>query len=87
MRDRAIRFTVAMKTVTGYNTPSEYQSKYCGRPGAKGLAKFVADYNESLKPGGVNAHIGDRGRCYAASLRDHGTVIAEWKAPMFEVVG
>lgn len=85
-RSRAIRYTVDMKIVDGFTTPGEYRTKYYGRASAKGLEAYVTSYNESLKPGGVNAHIGETGRCYRAVLKDYGTVVAEWSAPMFEVV-
>lgn len=79
-RDRAIRYTVRMSLVSGFATPAEYRSKHYGRASDAGLANYVTSYNESILPGGVNAHIGPSGRCYAATLTDHNTGRTwEWK--------
>lgn len=91
MRDYRYRYSVSMTTVTGYNTPAGWNTT--SRPGAripKGmggkptdakLARYVADYNASLDPGGCNAHVGPNGRCTAATIYDHDEqkVVATWK--------
>jgi hypothetical protein len=79
-RTRAIRFVVNVTPVTGYQTPSEWQTKFAGRPSDANLAKWVALYHESLAPGGVNAHIGPSGRLVAATVIDQhtGDVRARW---------
>ena len=74
------------------------RAKY-GIPGdgvanAKNLAKFVAGYNASFEPGGTNAHLSDAvgfivAIDYAAIYENcaGGALVAEYKAPAFEVVG
>jgi hypothetical protein len=42
--------------LTIQSTPSAWK----GKPTAARLAQWVADYNESLKPGGANAHLTER---------------------------
>lgn len=60
-----------------------------GRPTEKNLAKYVMDYIDSLKIGGVNQHISKAlGQIPVpnwAKIRENGDgrVVATWKAPMF----
>jgi hypothetical protein len=81
-RSIRFRFSVAMKTVQGFNTPAGWQTKQAGRPTAANLSAYVSLYNDSLKPGGCNAHLGAGAQCVAATLRDHdkNVVVAEWRA-------
>lgn len=65
-----------------------------GAPNAKNLAKFVAGYNASFEPGGANAHlseaVGFTVRIWHAAIYENcagGEMVAEYKAPQFEVVG
>jgi len=61
-----------------------------GRPTAANLAKWAAKYNESLAPGGCNAHLGRAGcppasRAEITENRPDGRVVAEWAAPPVRV--
>lgn len=70
-----------------------------GRPGdgvanEKNLAKFVAGYNASFEADGSNAHlseaVGFTVRIWYAAIYENcadGALVAEYKAPQFEVVG
>lgn len=70
-----------------------------GRPGdgvanEKNLAKFVAGYNASFAAGGSNEHLSDAVgftvRIWYAAIYENcagGALVAEYKAPAFEVVG
>ena len=42
----------------GYWTPMGWDAKHAGRPTVANLAAFVAGYEASTQPGGVNAHLG-----------------------------
>lgn len=69
----------------------EYHPKYSGRAGEKGLKKFVADFEKSTLPSGINSHLGTQ-RISEAYLIDQSkfgmgaNVIAEYRAPLFEIV-
>jgi hypothetical protein len=61
-----------------------------GKPTAENLAKYIETFRKSLHPGGANEHLmkayGSKALPNAARiiLNDgSGTVVAEWKAPMF----
>lgn len=41
-----------------YYTPAAWPSKHLGRPTVANLARYVADFEASTLPGGVNAHLG-----------------------------
>lgn len=86
-RSRAIRFEVRMRVARGHVTPMEYPTKHVGRANDENLATFVKDYNVSLHPGGVNAHLGDSARCLEAEVFDYrrGEVVARYKTPLFVV--
>lgn len=91
MRDYTYRYSVKLTTVTGYNTPAGWATRtsrahpvpafLTGKPTDGKLARYVADYNASIVPGGVNAHIGPGGRAVAATIFDHNTdtVVATWR--------
>lgn len=99
MRDFAYRYSVSMTTLVGYNTPCGWATKsrighripkgLGGIPTNAKLARWVADYNASLLPGGVNSHIGPNGHCLVASIRDHQTdaVVATWTELLGQRVG
>lgn len=63
-----------------------------GAPNAENLARYVADYIESLKVGGSNAHLArDYGFIpvpnYARIVRNGSReIVAEWAAPMFMAI-
>lgn len=92
MADTTYRYSVQMILAVGYATPSGWPTRnrigdrrpasILGRPNDAKLAAYVADYNASLVPGGVNSHIGDRGRCVSAQIVDHysigNQVVASW---------
>lgn len=71
-------------------TPMAWQRSY-GRPTAANLAKMVQGYNDSYRPGGVNAHISEGmdvpARHDAARIvrQADDVVMAEWKADPEEV--
>lgn len=96
MRDYRFRYSVEMRIVRGNITPMGWSTRsragnaipdyLKGVPTDAKLARYVQDYNESLKPGGVNEQLGDVGRCYAARIIDHDNnkrVVATWKAESF----
>jgi hypothetical protein len=68
--------------------------RHYGRPTAKNLERWVAEYHRSLEPGGVNVHI-SRSLGYVPYLNSarivhndgSNEVVAEWHAPMFMAVG
>ncbi len=71
-----------------YSTPMIWRKEY-GRPNEKNLLKFVQESNESVKPGGVNAHLGVNHAIMKAKIRYNrsgGEVIATYNAPMFQVI-
>ncbi len=90
----AFRYSVSFVTVTGGMTPAGWRERRQGqipgdgKPNAANLAKYIETMNVSFLPGGVNEHVGARGRIVSAKLRDHysNSIIAEWSAPMFQVV-
>ena len=89
-RSYTFRYSVELTTLTGYNTPAGWPTtnrvgdhrpkELLGRPTDAKLARYVADYNASLEPGGANAHIGPSGRATAACIKDGYDIVATWKA-------
>lgn len=91
MKDYTYRYSVQLICLTGYNTPAGWAtrsrighalpSKLTGKPNGKKLAAYVADYNASLSPNGVNSHIGLNGTAVRAYITDHQTktVVATWE--------
>lgn len=69
-RDLTYRYSVEMTTVAGYNTPAGWPTRnrngdrrpaeLLGKPTDGKLRQYVLDYNVSLHPGAVNAHLGER---------------------------
>jgi hypothetical protein len=93
MKDYSYRYSVRMTLTKGFMTPSGWATRsrighaippyLAGPPTAAKLARYVADYNESLLPDGVNSHIGPSGYATAASIFDHHNnrqVVATWSA-------
>ena len=66
-------------------------NKEYGKPNTKNLENFVSKMNESYLPTGVNSHITKmRGYIvcvYKARIihQKSGDIVAEWKAPSFQV--
>jgi hypothetical protein len=94
-RDYRFRYSVEMTIVEGAITPAGWPTRnrvgdhrpaaLLGKPTHAKLAQYVADYNASIQPGGVNSHIGAGGRCIAARNVDHDNdraVVAAWRATM-----
>lgn len=82
-RSRTVRFVEVKRVRRGYVTDCEWQTKFAGRPTDANLAKAIALYNETLKPGGVNEHVGESATCVYAEVRDQfngNAVLATWKA-------
>ncbi len=74
-----------------HSTGAAWRREY-GRPTSKNLGEYMRRLNDSLKPGGVNAHIS---RSYGfmpfhSSARivrqSTGETVAAWEAPLFSVV-
>lgn len=90
---RKIRYVVRLvMPESGYDSGSEwrvgarYGASGYGRPTVENLKRYIKHYNASLRPGGVNSHIGRRGRAVGGTIVDQGRgnrVVAEWRAPMF----
>jgi len=59
-----------------------------GKPTEANLAKWVEKFNESLRPGGCNDHVGERAQVTKANIVDQFTneVVATYEAPAFQVV-
>lgn len=92
-RDYTFRYSVELTLVSGYATPAGWPTRnrigdrrpaeMLGKPNDAKLARYVADYNASLAPEGVNSHIGPRGAAVAARILDHHNdraVVATWRA-------
>jgi len=60
-----------------------------GKPTPENLSKWRDKFNESLKPGNANSHLGSDYRIQR-DLEIYnqvtGEILAEYKAPMFEVI-
>lgn len=91
-RSYKIRYVVRLLCPESIASPAEWRvgarhgAPGYGRPTVDNLRKYIRKYNESLRPGGANDHIGRRGRAIGGVVVDqeHGNVVvAEWKAPMF----
>lgn len=84
---RTPTFVVKTHTPGVYDTPAAWPTKHLGRPTDASLATYVADFEASCKPGGVNAHLGFRPVRRAVVIRQStGAVVAEYTAPMFQVI-
>ena len=75
------KYVVDMRIKKGTTTPAIWRVKDYGKPTTRNLKKYVDNYNESLKPGGVNQHIGIRGTATWAGIREnspHSPYIVEY---------
>ncbi len=75
-----------------WDVNSRGQLRGAGKPNEANLAKYMEALISSMKPGGANAHLGDRNFnvTEAAIYNNDGTYqnpLATWKAPMFKVEG
>jgi hypothetical protein len=91
-RDPAPTAYAVDMTVPGYRySPASWHCKRNGRPTAANLAAYVASFEASTMPGGVNAHLGAT-RVASARIRRNtyaGDTVATYAPapqPMFTVV-
>lgn len=89
---RTIKVTYRLELNCGpkvYNSPMCWRTKQYGRPTPENLEKWVMGFAESMKPGGVNAHLCETAIYWPVSAKvvhqDSGNIVARWKAPMFMV--
>jgi len=96
------RYSVEMVLARGAMTPIGWDVKSSrgrrgpvrglGQPNAANLARYMADYNASLQPGGVNAHLGLSAIATSARILDHDNdraIVATWRLdeqPKFMVI-
>lgn len=66
----------------------EWKVRQNGRPTAANLSKWRDAMNQSTRPGGANAHLGDAGLIWNCRIRNQwlDIVVAELTAPSFEVM-
>lgn len=92
--DRLIPFTVEMVTTgKGVYTPAEWRTRARGqvpahgKPNAENLKAYIAKFEDSTKPGGVNAHLGVT-VVFSAFIKDQrtGETLATYRGPSFVVV-
>ena len=58
-RSRTWTYRIEFKCVSGYHyTPQEWRVKDMGKPTPENIDKWVAVLEDSMKPGGCNAHLG-----------------------------
>jgi hypothetical protein len=63
------QYVVDVKIKKGTMTPMAWDEKRFGKPSKQGLAKMVKAYNDSMKPGGANEHLGKDSMIIKASVR------------------
>ncbi len=88
-RDLPIRYTVNLTAPGMHYTPMQWRTRPQGQipsygaPTNANLAKFMAKFLETMKPGGHSAHLGDKGIPTRATIMDHdtGQVVASWINP------
>lgn len=91
-RDPAPTTYVVELNTPGYRyTPASWNCRQYGRPTAANLAAHVKGFEDSTRPGGVNAHLGFTSVSSARIRRNQyaGDVVAEYTAParpLFTVV-
>jgi hypothetical protein len=91
--DYRYRYSVEVVPVKGSQTPSGWATRsrtgsprppyLTGKPTAEKLARWVADFNDSLAPGRCNDHLGADARIVSARIVDHDNnraIVAEWSA-------
>lgn len=94
------RYSVEVVVIRGGHTPAGWPTSnrggdrrpaaLLGKPTAAKLAQYVADFNASLVPGGINEHIGTAGSIISARILDHDNnraIVATWQAPVSEATG
>lgn len=59
-RSRKLHYVIHVITSnsSGWVTPSEWKCRQSGRPTTANIDKYVTVFEDSLKPGGCNAHLG-----------------------------
>ena len=76
------KYVVDMHIKKGRTTPAGWTVKQHGKPTTQNLKKYVDAYNDSVKPGGVNKHLGDQSTATWAGIRTNTAgsedYIAEW---------
>lgn len=84
---RTPTFAVQLRSRRFSYTLAAWDTKRHGRPSDETLAEYVAGFEASCAPGGVNAHLGDPAIIGAYVVRQStGEKVAEYAAPMFQVV-
>ena len=72
------------------NDKSSIVLEFRGRVNQKNLDKFINDFNQSLKPGGVNGHLSSkiilRVRLARVVRQKDGAQLCTYVAPMFEII-
>lgn len=76
-------FTVLQGGKSFYSTPTAWPGKYVGRVSDKNLAKVVASFVDSLRPGGANEHLGKAGILGVSAARvldqdNDNKLVASW---------
>lgn len=61
MRDRIPTYVIdfRLKNSNISSTPCEWKTKVYGKPTKDNLAEYAKRYNDSVKPDGVNSHLGE----------------------------
>jgi len=59
-RSRLIPYIVRYSDTSpfAHHTHPEYSVKHCGKPTEANLRKWVQDFEDSLRPNGINEHLG-----------------------------
>jgi len=83
-------YVVDVKIKKGTMSPLAWDMKRFGKPSKQGLAKMIKSYNDSMKPGGANEHLGKNSMIVWAGVRKNAPnekPMAEWKGMSEAVVG
>lgn len=87
-RSRLVTYSIGYRVDRGLFTPGEWRSKArgqvpgMGRPNVENLAAHVAHLEASMKPGGCNAHLGERVILEAWIIDERtGQQVAFWARP------
>lgn len=78
-------YRVELRLLGSHATPAAWPTKHAGRPTDATLARYVADFEESTRPGGVNEHLGEEFVIGAEVVRQAtgetvATFTTEWEA-------
>jgi hypothetical protein len=95
-RSRKIHYVIHIITSdsSGWVTPSEWKCKESGKPTTENIDRYVTVFENSLKPGGCNAHLGffTLTKCWIVD-QFKGEIVAEWvrkeyrpDEPLFQVI-